>query len=127
MTSAHKSSVVLVLIASSLVLSTVIYNLRPPRVDVEASLDEIRAEARNMKTGELKSTIDDYTDAIELKKGEIHRMVIKIQGLPYYRNKSQKASILKSDLAQLRRQLEKLKVRHDIYYSNYSKLIVKNI
>lgn len=87
------------------------------KADETKPISEVRAEAETMDAGQLRNMAMTYKEAIVAKKGEVEKMTAKLKEIPVTELLGEKAKQLKTNIDDLTKSIDALKVRFDVYYA----------
>jgi hypothetical protein len=91
------------------------------KADETKPTSEVKAEAEQMDTGELRAMAMRYKEAITAKKGELEKITAKLKEIPMTEMLGEEAKGLKADIENLNKSISALKERFDIYYQKLQK------
>jgi len=83
--------------------------------DETKPVSEVKAEAEQMNTNDLRSMAMKYKDSITAKTGELERLTAKLKEIPVAEMLGEEAKGLKADIEDLNKSISALKERFDIY------------
>ena len=86
------------------------------KADEAKPVSEVKAEAEQMDTGELRAMAMRYKEAITAKNGELEKITAKLKEIPMAEMLGEEAKGLKAEIDNLNKSLSALKERFDIYY-----------
>ena len=86
------------------------------KADENKPLSEVKAEAEEMNTDELRATAMAYNKAIKAKKGDVEKLAEKLQDIPPADLLGDKAKSLKADMEKINQSVSALQERFQIYY-----------
>ncbi len=89
--------------------------------DETKPVSEVKFEADQMDTNELKSAAMRYKEAITSKTGELERITAKLKEIPVTEMLGEEAKGLKADIEGLNKSVSALKERFDIYLQELRK------
>lgn len=84
--------------------------------DETKPMSEVKAEAEQMDTNQLRAIAMTYKEAIVAKQGEIEKVTAKLKEIPLTEMIGEEAKALKADVANLNGSVTALKARFDVYY-----------
>ena len=87
------------------------------KADETKPISEVRAEAETMDAGQLRNMAMTYKEAIVAKKGEVEKMTAKLKEIPVTELLGEKTKQLKTNIDDLTKSIDALKVRFDVYYA----------
>jgi hypothetical protein len=85
------------------------------KADETKPIDEVKAEAQKMKTGNLQDMVACYKDAITAKEKDIKATQAKMEALPMTPESAEKAKALTKDLSSAKASVSALCERMEIY------------
>ncbi|MHC4087422.1 MAG: hypothetical protein ACYSWZ_14985 [Planctomycetota bacterium] len=83
--------------------------------DEAKPVSEVKAEAEQMDTNELRSAATRYKEAITAKKSELERITDKLKEIPVAEMLGEEAKGLQADIADLNKSVSALRERFDVY------------
>lgn len=86
------------------------------KADENKPISEVKAEAEEMSTDELRAVAMDYKKAIEAKKGNAEKLATKLKEIPVTEMLGEEAKGLKADIEELEQSVSALQERFQIYY-----------
>jgi uncharacterized coiled-coil DUF342 family protein len=89
--------------------------------DETKPVSEVKAEAAQMDTKELRSAAMRYKEAITAKTGELERITSKLKEIPVTEMLGEEAKGLKADIEDLNKSVSALKERFDVYLQELRK------
>jgi len=84
--------------------------------DEDRPISEVKTEAEQMITDELRAEAMKCKEAITSKRGELEKLTAKLKGLPVTEMLGEEAKGLKADIEDLNKSVSALKERFDVYY-----------
>ncbi len=106
----------LLLLACVLLLTISACSKKGTSVDVSATIEQIKAEAAKMDVAQLRATAVSYKDAIVAKQTELSKISDQVKALNPTEMLGQKATQLKSQMADVQKSISDLKDRFMVYY-----------
>ena len=91
------------------------------KADEAKPVSEVKAEAEQMDTGELRAMAMRYKEAVTAKKGELEKITAKLKEIPVTEMLGEEAKGLKADIDNLNKSVSALKERFDVYYQELQK------
>ena len=91
------------------------------KADEAKPMSEVKAEAGQMDTGELRTVAMRYKEAVTAKKGELEKITAKLKEIPVTEMLGEEAKGLKADIEDLNKSVSALKERFDVYYQELQK------
>ena len=91
------------------------------KADEAKPVSEVKAEAEQMDTGELRAMATRYKEAITAKKGELEKITSKLKEIPLAEKLGEDAKGLSADIENLNKSISALKERFDVYYQELQK------
>ncbi|MHC4543368.1 MAG: hypothetical protein ACYTDW_08660 [Planctomycetota bacterium] len=91
------------------------------KADEAKPMSEVKAEAEQMDTGELRAMAMRYKEAITAKKGELEKITAKLKEIPLAEKLGKEAKGLSADIENLNKSVSALKERFDVYYQELQK------
>ncbi len=85
-------------------------------VDVTTPLDQLKAAAEKMDVSQLRAKAVSYKDAIVARQPELTKISDQVKAINPAEMLSEKATQLKSQLAEVEKSISDLKERFNIYY-----------
>jgi len=89
--------------------------------DETKPVSELKAEAAQMDTKELRSAATRYKEAITAKTGELERMTAKLKEIPVTEMLGEEAKGLKAEIEDLNKSVSALRQRFDVYLQELRK------
>ena len=86
------------------------------KADGEKLISEVKAEAEQMNTNELRAMAMKYKEAIVTKKGELEKFTAKLKKIPMTEMLGEEAKGLKADIESLNKSISALTERFNVYY-----------
>lgn len=86
------------------------------KADENKPISEVKAEAEEMNTSQLRSMTMQYKDAIMAKKGEVEKIAAKLKEIPVKEMLGSEAKELKAEIGALGKSVSALKERFQVYY-----------
>ena len=84
--------------------------------DETKPISEVKAEAENMDTSQLRAMAETYKKAITAKQADIEKITAKLKEIPIASMMGEEAKALKADIANLNDSITALKARFEVYY-----------
>ena len=91
------------------------------KADEAKPVSEVKAEAEQMDTGELRAMAMRYKEAITAKKGELDKITAKLKEIPLAEKLGEEAKGLSADIENLNKSVSAFKERFDVYYQELQK------
>ena len=91
------------------------------KADETKPVSEVKDEAAQMDTKELRSAAMRYKEAITAKTGELERITAKLKEIPVTEMLSEEAKGLKADIEDLNKSVSALRERFDVYLQELRK------
>ena len=91
------------------------------KADEAKPMSEVKAEAEQMDTGELRAMAMRYKEALTTKKGELDKITAKLKEIPLAEKLGEDAKGLSADIENLNKSISALKERFDVYYQELQK------
>lgn len=88
------------------------------KADESKPLSEVKAEAQEMDTGELREMAMKYKDAIVAKQKEVTELKDKLKEIPITEIAGEEAKKLNESVAELAKSVKALTERFDVYYKS---------
>jgi hypothetical protein len=87
------------------------------KVDKNKAIAEVKAEAEQMNTKELRAMALGYKEAIMTKQKDVEKLAASLKEIPVTEMRSEKAKKLKADINRLNTFISALTERFQIYYN----------
>jgi polyhydroxyalkanoate synthesis regulator phasin len=92
------------------------------KADENKPISEVQADAEKMNADELKAMVDQYTDAIAAKQGDVEKLAADLKEIPVTEMlTSEKAKSLKADMGEIEKSVSALSERMKIYADELTK------
>ena len=109
-----------IILCSLLVLGLSVLSGCGKKADENKPIADVKAEAEQMNTKELRATALAYKEAIMAKRKDIEKLAAKLKEIPVAEMLDEKAKKLKADTKSLNKSVSALTERFRIYYNKNS-------
>jgi len=90
-------------------------------VNEKKPVAEVQQEAKTMNATQLKSTVDKYQQAIEVRKADIVGLQNRLKEIPVTQLMGDEARAIKEDVGQITASIKALSERMKIYAAEFTK------
>lgn len=106
-----------IILCSLLVLGLSVLSGCGRKADENKPIADVKAEAEQMNTKELRATALAYKEAIMAKRKDVEKLAAKLKEIPVTEMLGEKAKKLKADTKSLNKSVSALTERFRIYYN----------
>lgn len=86
------------------------------KADENKPMPEVRSEAEQMGTSQLRATAMKYKEAIAAKRAEVEKLVEQLSEIPIAEKLGEEAANIKKEMDSLKESIDAFKERFQVYY-----------
>jgi len=86
------------------------------KADENKPISQVKAEAEQMNTDQLRAAAMDYKKAIVAKEGDVEKLAAQLKEIPVAEMLGEEAKGVKADMEKLQQSVSALQERFQIYY-----------